>query len=63
MNTRRTTAAIWEFLAEEDGPTAVEYAVMIGAILAVCIAAVVFMGTKNSESFEASSTAIASAVN
>ena len=34
-----------EFLAHEDGPTAVEYAIMLGLILVACIAAIVTLGS------------------
>lgn len=40
---------IWEFLAEEDGPTAVEYAVMLALILMVCFVAVAAVGTQTAE--------------
>ena len=63
MNLKTTYQALRRFLAEEDGPTAVEYAVMLGLILAVCIAAVAFLGTKNQESFDSSASAISGAVN
>jgi pilus assembly protein Flp/PilA len=33
------------FLEREDGPTAVEYAVMLALIIAVCIAAITTLGT------------------
>lgn len=33
-----------EFLKREDGPTAVEYAVMLALIIVVCVAAVTTMG-------------------
>lgn len=33
-----------EFLKKEDGPTAVEYAVMLALIIVVCIAAVTTLG-------------------
>ena len=33
-----------DFLKREDGPTAVEYAVMLALIVVVCIAAVVTLG-------------------
>ena len=33
-----------EFLKREDGPTAVEYAVMLALIVVVCIAAVTTIG-------------------
>ncbi|PQO43280.1 Flp family type IVb pilin [Blastopirellula marina] len=32
------------FLLSEDGPTAVEYAVMLAVILVVCLTAIGFMG-------------------
>lgn len=33
------------FLKQEDGPTAVEYAVMLALIIVVCIAAVTTLGS------------------
>ena len=33
------------FLKSEDGPTAVEYAVMLALIIVVCIAAITALGT------------------
>ena len=35
---------IKNFLVAEDGPTAVEYAVMLALIIVVCIAAIQFLG-------------------
>ena len=37
------------FLREEDGPTAVEYAVMLALILVVCIVAITTIGSKTDE--------------
>ncbi len=37
---------------EEDGPTAVEYAVMISLILGVIVATVVIVGTETNTMFE-----------
>ena len=34
-----------EFLKREDGPTAVEYAVMLALIVVVCVAAVATIGS------------------
>jgi len=34
------------FLQGEDGPTAVEYAVMLALIIVVCVAAITTLGTK-----------------
>jgi pilus assembly protein Flp/PilA len=33
------------FLKQEDGPTAVEYAVMLALIIVVCIASITMLGT------------------
>jgi pilus assembly protein Flp/PilA len=40
-----------EFLKKEDGPTAVEYAVMLALIIVVCIAAITSLGTTASATF------------
>ena len=39
------------FLACEDGPTAVEYAVMLSLIVIVCLTAITSIGTKASSVF------------
>jgi pilus assembly protein Flp/PilA len=41
-------------LREEDGPTAVEYAVMLALIIAACIGAVNTMAHRTADSFDAS---------
>ena len=38
-----------DFLKREDGPTAVEYAVMLALIIVVCIAAVTTLGSNVNE--------------
>jgi pilus assembly protein Flp/PilA len=40
-----------QFLKEEDGPTAVEYAVMLALIIVVCIAAISALGSNASNTF------------
>ena len=40
-----------EFLKREDGPTAVEYAVMLALIIVVCITAITTLGTKANATF------------
>jgi len=40
-----------EFLKREDGPTAVEYAVMLALIIVVCIAAISALGSNASDTF------------
>jgi pilus assembly protein Flp/PilA len=39
------------FLKSEEGPTAVEYAVMLALIIVVCIAAVITLGRNASGTF------------
>lgn len=39
------------FLVSEDGPTAVEYAVMLALIVIVCLAAISAIGTNASATF------------
>lgn len=39
------------FLKKEDGPTAVEYAVMLALIIVVCIAAITALGTNANSTF------------
>ena len=40
-----------EFLRAEDGPTAVEYAVMLALIIVVCISAVTAVGSNANNTF------------
>ncbi|MBX3422084.1 MAG: Flp family type IVb pilin [Pirellulaceae bacterium] len=40
------------FLKSEDGPTAVEYAVMLALIVVVCIGAVTQIGTRANTQFQ-----------
>ncbi|MGL6073037.1 MAG: Flp family type IVb pilin [Fimbriiglobus sp.] len=46
------------FLKAEDGPTAVEYAVMLALIIVVCIAAVTAIGTNANRQFSRVSSTI-----
>jgi pilus assembly protein Flp/PilA len=48
-----------DFLEREDGPTAVEYAVMLALIIAVCIGAITTLGSKTNQTF----TSVDNAVN
>jgi pilus assembly protein Flp/PilA len=40
------------FLVSEDGPTAVEYAVMLALIVIVCLTAIQAIGTSASQTFQ-----------
>ena len=46
------------FLNDENGPTAVEYAVMVALIIVVSIAAITTLGTKVSSTFSTAATKI-----
>jgi pilus assembly protein Flp/PilA len=46
------------FLASEDGPTAVEYAVMLALIICVCLAAITTIGTSASSIFSKVSSSL-----
>jgi pilus assembly protein Flp/PilA len=48
---RRFLANVVEFMKREDGPTAVEYAVMLSLIIVVCLAAIAVLGQKASGTF------------
>jgi pilus assembly protein Flp/PilA len=53
-------AKVSSFLRKEDGPTAVEYAVMLALIIVVCIAAITALGTNANATFSNVSSAIGS---
>jgi pilus assembly protein Flp/PilA len=47
------------FLHREDGPTAVEYAVMLALIVVVCISAITALGTNANKTFTTVSNKLA----
>jgi pilus assembly protein Flp/PilA len=51
-------ALLWE----EDGPTAVEYAVMLALIVSVCVGAVHLMADATASSFDHSAQELADAI-
>jgi pilus assembly protein Flp/PilA len=50
MLTRLARKAV-RFLKQEDGPTAVEYAVMLALIIVVCIAGITTLGSNANNTF------------
>ena len=52
---------VQRFLISEDGPTAVEYAVMLALILVACIAIVTTLGKSISTTFSTANTALSTA--
>ena len=47
-----------QFVVSEDGPTAVEYAVMLALIIVVCITAITALGTNANNTFSYVSTQV-----
>jgi pilus assembly protein Flp/PilA len=57
---RSLTSCVRNFLKNEDGPTAVEYAVMLALIIVVCITAITALGTNANATFSSVSNTIGS---
>ena len=55
---RKFTQFAVDFLRNEDGPTAVEYAVMLALIIVVCIAAITTLGSNANATFSEVGSAI-----
>jgi len=53
------TNGVLNFLKNEDGPTAVEYAVMLALIIVVCIAAIGTLGSNASNTFNKVANSVA----
>lgn len=49
---KNVVSSVKNFLVSEDGPTAVEYAVMLSLIVIVCITAITAVGTNASARFD-----------
>ncbi|HYV34257.1 MAG TPA: Flp family type IVb pilin [Gemmataceae bacterium] len=58
---RYLTQAVVNFMKREDGPTAVEYAVMLALIIVVCITAITALGSNANRTFTSVGTAIGGA--
>jgi pilus assembly protein Flp/PilA len=54
----RFTNSLVRFLNNEDGPTAVEYAVMLALIIVVCIAAIATLGSNANLTFSTVGSAV-----
>ena len=50
-----------EFITREDGPTAVEYAVMLALIIVVCLGAITTLGQNANSTFTTVGAAVSSA--
>jgi pilus assembly protein Flp/PilA len=56
----RYANALVAFLKNEEGPTAVEYAVMLALIIVVCIGAITTLGKNANKTFDSVGDAIGS---
>jgi pilus assembly protein Flp/PilA len=61
LNMQNLCRWLRDFAANEDGPTATEYAIMIGLILMVVFFSVTSFGTQTNNSFTRSGNAIKTA--
>jgi pilus assembly protein Flp/PilA len=50
---KKFASSVKKFIMSEDGPTAVEYAVMLALIIVVCLAAVSAVGSNANAKFDA----------
>ena len=57
---KKLALKVQRFLVSEDGPTAVEYAVMLALIVIVCLTAIRSIGTNASTTFNNVATQLAS---
>lgn len=57
---KKIAQRVQRFLASEDGPTAVEYAVMLALIVIVCLTAIRSIGTNANTTFDSTATQLAS---
>ena len=56
----RLSQAVVNFIKGEEGPTAVEYAVMLALIIVVCITAITTLGTNARGTFQTVGNAVGS---
>jgi pilus assembly protein Flp/PilA len=57
----RSQQIVAQFLHREDGPTAVEYAVMLALIIVVCVGAIGLLGQNANSTFTSVGNSIGSA--
>jgi pilus assembly protein Flp/PilA len=51
MMLKKLASPLFRFLKDENGPTAVEYAVMLALIIVVCISAITLLGSNSNNTF------------
>lgn len=55
---RAISRCVRNFINNEDGPTAVEYAVMLALIIVLCIVVIRQVGTSTSQTFSVADSAL-----
>ncbi len=58
---KRFSHHVQRFLASEDGPTSVEYAVMLALIVLVCLTAITAVGTQSATLYNNVATVVGTA--
>ena len=58
---RKLGQFVVDFLKAEDGPTAVEYAVMLALIIVVCIGSIAILGSNANKTFTTVGSVISTA--
>ncbi len=58
---RKFCESVANFIKREDGPTTVEYAVMLAMIIVVCITAIASVGTNANKTYTKASTGLTTA--
>ena len=58
LRMQRLWNAVYIFIENEDGPTAVEYAVMLALIIVLCIVVIRQVGTSSSATFSRANSAL-----
>jgi len=48
----RLSQDVMNFLTDEDGPTSVEYAVMMALIIVVCVVSITTLGTNSNKTYQ-----------
>ena len=56
---RKFGQSVVSFLSNEDGPTAVEYAVMLALIIVVCVGAIAALGSNANNTYNYVGTKVA----
>jgi pilus assembly protein Flp/PilA len=48
---KKVSSVVFRFLQAEDGPTAIEYAILLALIVVVCVGMITKLGAKSNDSY------------